>query len=124
MGRPDNETTVLAFWSQVFQDLDPEGAAATFVGDSYTQHNPNAEDGVPGIIGFVELLKSQPGYRAEMVRSVAAGNMVATHSKFSYAGIVVAAMDFWRLDDNGKIVEHWDCIQQVPATTRNDNSMF
>jgi len=33
-------------------------------------------------------------------------------------------MDFLRFDDNGKILEHWDAIQEVPAETRNGNSMY
>jgi predicted SnoaL-like aldol condensation-catalyzing enzyme len=119
-----NHDIVLAFWKQAFQDLDPEGAAAAHVGDTYTQHNPSAEDGVAGIVAFVGGLRQQPEFKAEMVRSVAQGDLVATHSRFSWTGTVVAAMDFWRLDENGKIVEHWDSIQPVPAISRNDNTMF
>jgi predicted SnoaL-like aldol condensation-catalyzing enzyme len=118
-----NEETVRAFWKQVFQDLDPEGAAAAHVGETYTQHNPTAEDGVAGIVAFVGALTQRPGFRAELVRSVASGDLVATHSRFGFTGAEVAAMDFWRLRD-GKIVEHWDCIQPVPASSRNGNTMF
>jgi predicted SnoaL-like aldol condensation-catalyzing enzyme len=34
-----------------------------------------------------------------------------------------AIVEIFRLED-GKIVEHWDVMQQVPETSANPNSMF
>jgi predicted SnoaL-like aldol condensation-catalyzing enzyme len=33
-------------------------------------------------------------------------------------------MDFFRFDDNGKIVEHWDSIQEIPEASENGNTMY
>jgi predicted SnoaL-like aldol condensation-catalyzing enzyme len=33
-------------------------------------------------------------------------------------------MDFFRFDENGKIVEHWDSVQKIPDETKNGNLMY
>jgi len=33
------------------------------------------------------------------------------------------SVDFFRVKD-GKLVEHWDVVQAVPDTSKNDNTMF
>ena len=33
-------------------------------------------------------------------------------------------MDFFRFDSSGKLVEHWDSIQQIPESTASGNTMY
>jgi len=66
-----------------------------------------------------------PGLQVDFKRFVAEGDLVAMHSHFvrepNDRGLAV--MDIFRLED-GKIIEHWDSIQEVPAETANSNTMF
>lgn len=120
-----NRETVVAFYNRVFNDKDPQGAADAHMGERYVQHNPTAPDGRDGFLTFTALLaKRAPGLHLEILRSVAEDDYVVTHSRLTFPGAPErSVMDWWRLE-HGKIVEHWDAVQQVPATSANGNGMF
>lgn len=120
-----NKKTVIAFYETAFAG-NPEQAVADHVGDRYLQHNPQAQDGTDAFIGFVHYLRGgYPQLRLDIKRVLGDGDLVVTHAQLvlnpEEPGRALA--DFWRLAD-GKIVEHWDVVQDVPSSSANDNGMF
>ena len=71
------------------------------------------------------LHEQSPAYRTEVKRMVAEGDLVAVHHHVRPApgDRGRAVVDIFRLED-GRIVEHWDVVQEVPETAANDNTMF
>ncbi len=105
---------------------DPVKAVALYVGNEYIQHNPLVDDGAqPFIDYFTEMEKQYPGKQIKFMRAVAEADMVALHTHQTWPGNdEYVTMDFFRFDGNGKIVEHWDAIQKVPAESKNSNTMY
>jgi len=69
-----------------------------------------------------------PNLKLDIKRVIAEGDMVVTHSHLDLepgnADIPGRAQaDFFRLED-GKVVEHWDVVQEVPKHAANPNGMF
>lgn len=120
-----NKKNAIAFYRTAYLG-DPAGAVAAYVGDDYTQHNPLVGDGKqPFIDYFTEMARDYPDKQIEFVRAVAEGDLVALHTHQTWpGGDRYVTMDFFRFDDAGKIVEHWDAIQEVPAISKNGNSMY
>ena len=104
----------------------PEEAVAKYIGPHYRQHNPGATDGPESFIAIVKgLTKTFPELRMEPKRIIAEGDYVVLHSHLILkpGDRGMAVVDIFRLE-NGKIVEHWDVVQEVPETSANNNTMF
>ena len=127
MSSPDqNKATVKAFYDLAFNQRQPEEAVKRYVGSSYRQHNPMAGDGPEPFISFVKWFTGEnPQMRFDFKRFIADGDLVAVHShlRLSPEARGTAVMDIFRLE-NGKIVEHWDVLQEVPEQAANQNTMF
>ena len=124
-----NKQTVTAFYTLSVNDHDPEGAVQKYVGAEYRQHNPFAQDGKEAFIAFFkDLFQRVPKARMEIKRVVAEGDFVVVHVHHldPTGGKGRATMDWFRLDPDGRIVEHWDVAQQVPQDNevKNQNTMF
>ena len=104
----------------------PSEAVELYVGDEYIQHNPLVGDGKQPFIDYFEkMAKEFPNKSIEFVRGVAEGNLVALHTHQKWpGGEEYVTMDFFRFDENGKIVEHWDSMQLIPEESANDNTMY
>jgi predicted SnoaL-like aldol condensation-catalyzing enzyme len=124
-----NRQAVTAFYTTAVNDHDPEGAVKKYVGAEYRQHNPFVQDGKEAFIAFFkDRFQRVPKARMEIKRMVAEGDFVVVHVHHldPAGGKGRATMDWFRLDPDGKIVEHWDVSQIVPQDNevKNQNTMF
>lgn len=121
----NNKANAIEFYKMSY-DGEPRKAVELFVGSEYIQHNPLVGDGKePFIEYFEKMAKDYPNKSIEFVRSIAEDSIVALHTHQVWPGNdEYVTMDFFRFDDKGKIVEHWDSMQQIPKSSANENTMY
>lgn len=121
-----NKEIVVAFYNMIFRDHKPSEAFERFGGDKYIQHNPRVPDGKDAVINyFTPFFKANPEARNEIKRAVAEGDLVFlhVHSKKDASERGRAIVEIFRVE-RGKVVEHWDVIQDIPESAANSNTMF
>jgi predicted SnoaL-like aldol condensation-catalyzing enzyme len=120
-----NKKAAVEFYDLAINKKDYD-AAVKYIGADYRQHNPLVGDGKEGFKTFLAMLKKDfPDAHSEVKRVFADGDYVVIHVHSMRLPNTRgrAIFDCFRFD-NGKIVEHWDAIQDVPEKSANSNGMF
>lgn len=121
MNRDHIKKVIDTVYSQIFN----EGRADLYPGlvsGPYIQHNPLVADGVEGVMAFLKQAGRVP---CEVKRIAIDGDLAFVHVRYlSLFGHETAGVDIFRFDGAGKILEHWDVLQPVPAEAANNNTMF
>ena len=120
-----NKRNAIEFYRMAYLG-EPSKAVDLYVGAEYIQHNPLVADGKQAFIDyFDEMEKKYPDKSIKFIRAVAEDDLVALHTHQTWPGNEqYVTMDFFRFDKGGKIVEHWDSIQEVPGESKNGNPMY
>ncbi len=123
----ENKDLVANFVDDILVNGRMEKLASYFDGDSYLQHNTGIADGLSGLGAALEAMAKQSLTMTytKVHRVLGEGNFVLVMSEGDFAGKHVAFYDLFRVE-NGKIAEHWDVIEEIPAKDqwKNDNGKF
>jgi predicted SnoaL-like aldol condensation-catalyzing enzyme len=121
-----NKEIAVAFYNMIFVDHKVQEAFDLYSVPGYKQHNPMAATGAQAAISFLgPFLKSSPDYKGKIIRVIAEGDLVAIHNHVT-AGpndLGRAVVDIFRVE-NGKVVVHWDVVQDVAKKSANENTQF
>jgi predicted SnoaL-like aldol condensation-catalyzing enzyme len=121
-----NKKIVVDFYEGVFSKHQVQTYSDRYIGTQYIQHNPYVADGkAPFVNYFTQYFKEHPDAKNTIKRVVAEGDLVVlhVHSTQNAQDRGEAVVDIFRVEQ-GKIVEHWDVIQSIPAESANRNTMF
>ena len=115
-----NKHNVLELYELMINKKRSEEATAKHVRPSYVQHNPLIPDGSVALGRFFAKITSERAKARVVVHKIiAAGDYVWVHLHFLNLfnddpdDTGIAGVDIYRMDAEGKAVEHWDTLQFV-----------
>ncbi len=123
----ENKELVKNFVNDVLLGKNPDKITEYISTEKYLQHNPNVGDGLAGLGKALEDLAKagMPMKFEKNHRILGEGNFVLSVSEGEFLKKHVAFYDLFRIE-NGKIVEHWDTIEEIPEKSnwKNTNGKF
>ena len=122
-----NKTLVVNFVDDILVNGKLDKLEDYFDGDNYIQHNPLIPDQLSGLgKALGEWAKQGITIKYDKIHKVLGeGNFVLVVSEGHLAGKHNSFYDLFRVE-NGKIAEHWDTIEEIPAKEnwKNSNGKF
>ena len=101
-------------------------AVTKYTGNQYTQHSTGVKDGIEGFVEFfTPFIKRNPIRDIQIVRSIVDGQYVFLHVNqiLNNGEAKWVTADMFDTDENDKIIEHWDAIQEHVEDTASGRSM-
>ncbi len=127
-GKTDaNKAIVRNFVQDVLMGQHPENLPNYYDGNNYIQHNVSIADGLDGL-GAALAAMAEQGIKMEYFtihKILGCGNFILAVSEGAFAGQPTSYYDLFRIE-NGKIAEHWDVTEVIPAREewKNENGKF
>ena len=134
---------VIDFVEHIMNKHDFDYIQKNYGSAAYKQHNRSMVDGIEGILeGMADLTKTFPQFSYEVKHMSVDGDRVTLHShatmKYKHRGNDKKGLniiDVWKVDAEGRLVEHWDAVQPLDwfmrlynlftgGTIRNSNGVF
>ena len=123
----ENKNLVKNLINDVFFGKNPNKITDYISTEQYAQHNPHVKDGLAGLGAALESLAKagMPMIYKKNHKILGEGNFVLSVSEGIFMKKKVAFYDLFRIE-SGKIVEHWDTIEEIPekANWQNKNGKF
>ena len=120
-----NRVVIAGFVDLMFRQKQVAVAFETYVAPDLIQHNATLGQGRAASVAALAPMFARPSARFDVRHTLVDGNLAAVHYHGhidpNHAG--AAVMEIFRLS-GGRIVEHWDMFQPVPATAANPHPMF
>ena len=121
-----NKDNILGFYDLVINKKKSGECVANFISPAYIQHNPLIADG-PVALGqfFGQITRERAQARVVVYKIIAVGDYVFAHVNFlnlfndDPEDTGIAGVDIYKMDADGKAIEHWDTLQLVGDPTNS-----
>jgi predicted SnoaL-like aldol condensation-catalyzing enzyme len=128
-----NAEAVLAFYDEMINKKHAIQATEKYLVPDYIQHNPVIPTTAKALGEFFNSVTgARKNLRVVVHHIIAGGDWVWAHVNFvnlyndDLNDRGVAGVDIYRFNVDGKMVEHWDVLQEIPDPVKaaNTNGMF
>ena len=120
-----NKALISQFMKDILMGERPSKITDYINATQYHQHNPQIKDGLNGLVETIQELTAQNNMfqYSKVHRVIGEGNFVVAQSEGAWGGKPQVFYDLFRIEE-GKLVEHWDVIQEIPAQMAHGNTML